>query len=188
MGGTGNDYLKAGAGNTVLYGSSLGNSELNESDTLVGGVGNVTMHGQGGNDTLIAGNATSLMYGGSGNDFLYGNANEWLWSESEAFLFGGTGNDTLFAKGGKNSFYGNEGNDRLSYEAWVSDVTLKVSGLRESGRTSGLKNHLVATDLEIFSMGSGNDIFYGTTMPTSSMATMVMILPTRWAATIPGGR
>ncbi len=147
FGQDGNDYLFAG-GNTMAYGNA-------GDDVLVGSSGLSSLFGDGDNDTFFAGSGITSMHGGSGHDEMTAHQTGF------SILQGDSGNDTFFAKGGTTAFWGGGGNDTLSYEAWVSDVTIKVNGNYESGKTYDTKNHLVNADIEIFKGGGGDDYFVG---------------------------
>ncbi len=178
-GGSGNDslkgdtqanYLKAGAGNDILYGSGGGN------DTLDGGTGTdtvtyenisqnlsidlsqtkVTIGSQ--TDTLISiENAT----GGSGNDSLKGDANV-------NSLTGGAGNDTLVGTlgGAGDSLDGGTGTNTADYSGFAAanaitvDLSTKVSGVSSltiggTSQTDALKSIANITG------GAGNDSIKG---------------------------
>ncbi len=155
IGGAGNDYLWSGGGTSVIYGHNVNSNLGSGNDTLVGGAGDVTMYGQGGNDLLFAGTGVTHAYGGNGNDVL------WADQYGQSYLHGDQGNDTFYAKAGYTAFYGGAGTDTVSYEDWVSDVTIHVNGQYQSGKTNGVKKHLINADLEVFKTGAGNDEFFG---------------------------
>ncbi len=98
-GGSGNNYLIAGAGPTTLYGGA-GN------DTLVGGSGPDALYGGAGNDILSAGTGPATLDGGAGNDQLTG-------GPGNDVLTGDDGDDTLIGGGGDDTMDGGAGNDIL---------------------------------------------------------------------------
>lgn len=83
--GDGNDYARAGAGNTRLYGGA-GN------DTLKLGSGNGIAFGDDGNDLLIAGSGTSVLKGNNGNDRMQAGLGS---PERRLFMDGGDGHDFM---------------------------------------------------------------------------------------------
>jgi serralysin len=92
IGGDGNDYIDAVAGNDTISGG-LG------SDRMLGGLGNDTISGSEGNDSLFGGTGNDMLNGGVGSDY----------------LVGGDGNDSLEGGAGLDTLDGGAGDDRLIY-------------------------------------------------------------------------
>jgi Ca2+-binding RTX toxin-like protein len=88
-GGSGNDFIYAGAGD----------------DNVDGGIGNDIVYGEGGNDAIA---------GGGGNDILNGDA-DWLAAGSHGndYIDGGDGDDIMLGLGGSDELFGGDGNDEL---------------------------------------------------------------------------
>jgi len=134
--GGGDDYIKGGSGDDVLYGGA-GN------DRLEGGEGDDILFGGSGNDTLEGGEGSDLLFGGDGNDRLEG-------GEGTDLLFGGAGNDRLEGGEGSDLLFGGAGNDRLE-GGEGSDVLFGGAGndVLEGGEGS---------DVFVFESGGGHDI------------------------------
>jgi Ca2+-binding RTX toxin-like protein len=98
-GGSGNDSIKAGGGNDLIYGGD-GNDEIETGDGV-----NVVYAG-GGNDKIKGGAGRDRVYAGEGNDELTGEGGDDL-------LFGGGGNDKLDGKDGNDVVSGGSGNDEI---------------------------------------------------------------------------
>lgn len=107
-GGSGNDTLYAGRGNSILNGGSGNDSLIGNigSDTLLGGDGNDWLYGFEGNDSLDGGTGHDNLFGGIGIDILKGR-------DGNDMLDGGTGNDSLYGGDGRDSLKGGDGNDYL---------------------------------------------------------------------------
>ncbi|MEJ2392691.1 MAG: LamG domain-containing protein [Gammaproteobacteria bacterium] len=89
-GGSGDDYLKAGRGPSVLLGGE-------GDDKLIGGGGDDVLEGGSGNDLLIGNCGNDLLSGGDGDDK----------------LIGGRGNDELSGDSGNDKLIGGSGHDHL---------------------------------------------------------------------------
>ena len=111
FGGTGNDYIDAGAGDDTIFGD-FGDFDLAHLNIPVTGynVGNklpvavlfprgveLLVENTGGNDTI---------FGGSGNDYILGEA-------GDDYIDGQSGNDSIFASFGDDVVHGGEGDDIL---------------------------------------------------------------------------
>jgi Ca2+-binding RTX toxin-like protein len=130
-GGPGDDYLKAGRGNTVLLGGA-GNDKLVGGwgdDVLRGGGGNDSLYGGWGDDQLFGGGGDDRLYGGSGNDILKGRSgNDYLNGGSgDDQLFGGAGDDRLYGGSGDDVLKGGSGDDYLS-GGWGDDQLFGGAG------------------------------------------------------------
>jgi len=110
-------WVKAGAGNDLVYGGSaydhifggLGNDRLyggSGIDFLRGSVGNDRLYGDDGNDTLYGSDGDDFIRGFAGNDRIYG-------EEGNDTLYGSEGNDFMRGDDGNDRLYGDEGNDTL---------------------------------------------------------------------------
>lgn len=125
-GGEGNDVLKGGAGNDVMfdyYGKTTlvggaGNDQLVAhglskdgktvyDNRIVGGDGNDYIEGGKGNDILMGGEGNDVIYGLSGDDSIYGGA-------GHDYLDGGKGNDKVDGGAGNDRLVGGEGEDDLN--------------------------------------------------------------------------
>ncbi len=95
----GDDVLKGGSGDDVLYGEA-------GSDLLRGGGGEDVLYGGTGSDTLKGEGGEDVLYGEAGSDLLRGGG-------GEDELHGGTGDDTLKGEGGDDVLFGEGGDDVL---------------------------------------------------------------------------
>jgi len=86
----GDDILKGGSGDDVLYGQA-------GSDSLRGGGGEDVLHGGTGGDTLKGEGDDDELYGGGGDDTLKGDG-------GDDVLYGGDGDDVLVGGGGEDTF------------------------------------------------------------------------------------
>ncbi|HKM62424.1 MAG TPA: type I secretion C-terminal target domain-containing protein [Acidisphaera sp.] len=109
VGGSGNDILGAGDGNTTVTGGS-GN------DLLLGGKGTDVLDGGSGNDILIAGSGHATLSGGTGTDYLVAGGG----ADS---LNAGTGEVTLVAGSGADTLTGGSGADRFVIQRASGAVT-----------------------------------------------------------------
>jgi len=134
--GGGDDYIKGGSGDDVLYGGA-GN------DRLEGGEGDDVLFGGSGNDRLEGGEGADVLFGGSGNDRLEG-------GEGSDVLFGDSGDDTLEGGEGSDLLFGGAGNDVLE-GGEGGDVLIGGAGndVLEGGE---------GNDVFVFEWGGGNDI------------------------------
>ncbi|RLJ41690.1 Ca2+-binding RTX toxin-like protein [Litoreibacter meonggei] len=122
----GNDTLRGGDGDDVIYGEG-GNDRLeggDGDDTLEGGDGNDVILGGAGNDTADGGAGNDEIWMGSGNDTVEGGAgNDWIHGQSgNDTLNGGAGDDMIFGEGGDDRIEGGEGNDALSGGTGDDDI------------------------------------------------------------------
>jgi Ca2+-binding RTX toxin-like protein len=180
MGGRGGDYLKAGGGQTELWGHGnwAGSADHDPAtddaaaDMLVSGKGYSIHYGQKGNDSHYTDtNAVSgydVMYGGEGNDTFYvsGHGNH-------AYAFGENGSDSFRpsqAATQGSSFYGGGGWDSTSYRNWTQAVYVRPDGATLSGLRSGARLNYLQADVEFvegteygdyFSGSEGANTFYG---------------------------
>ena len=93
----------------------IGNNNIDENETLVGGsaddtlvsgTGNDFLQGKNGDDDMSASDGNDILYGGGGNDTLYSD----LGNDA---LIGGTGDDSLNGGEGDDILQGKNGNDTL---------------------------------------------------------------------------
>ncbi|MFO0749352.1 MAG: calcium-binding protein [Myxococcota bacterium] len=115
----------------------------------------VTVFGGDGNDTLSGGTGADALYGGAGNDTLRG-AIDAAGDTASDTLDGGDGDDLLdagSASNGADSFVGGAGTDEVSYALRSSGITFALGSLVAAESDS------FATDIEVFTGGSGDDTF-----------------------------
>ncbi|MFC1515837.1 Ig-like domain-containing protein, partial [Thermodesulfobacteriota bacterium] len=132
-GGPGNDDLKAGSGDDVIYGGD-GDDKLyggRGDDLLDGGAGDDRLHGDGGNDKMIGGIGDDRLYGGHDDDLLNGN-------DGDDSLFGGCGDDVLKGDEGDDLLVGGRGNDVL--DGGPGDNTL-IDWLGKHSKSKGHHSH-----------------------------------------------
>lgn len=172
-GGGGNDTIFGLGGNDLLYGGT-GN------DLIFGGWGDDTLFGGAGNDTLDGGDGNDFMYGGDGDDRIIAGT----WNNQ---LFGGAGNDTFVAENGfgNNTITGGETSDTLGdmldASGLTTAATLTFTG-NEAGTLTNGGSFVTFTEIERFTLGSGND-----TVNASSTTTGVNIVTGAGADSITGG-
>jgi len=98
-GGAGSDDLSGGGGDDVLYGGA-------GSDDLSGDAGADVLYGEAGDDALAGGGGADVLYGGADNDVLTGGF-------GTDTLYGGEGDDALGGGGDADALYGGAGDDVL---------------------------------------------------------------------------
>lgn len=133
--GQGDDTFFGGAGNDEIWAGT-------DNDTLYGGTGNDTLQGQEGIDTLVGGDGNDLIDGGTGSDWIVMND--------------GFGTDTII--GGEDT--GPVDVDVVDAGTMTADTTLNFTG-DESGTLSDGANTATFSEVELFSLGSGNDTIVG---------------------------
>ena len=101
--GSGDDYVRAGSGETRVLGGSG-----NDCIWLGSGVGYA--QGDDGDDTLISGAGPSALYGNDGNDKIYAG---YCVNSPRTYMDGGRGDDKLYSKTGKTVMHGGQGNDLM---------------------------------------------------------------------------
>lgn len=101
--GDGNDFIKAGAGPTLVSGGK-------GDDYILMGDGNGRARGGDGADILVGGQGDVELHGGKGNDRLYAG---WSTQHKASYLYGGEGDDQLYAARGKSVLHGEQGKDTL---------------------------------------------------------------------------
>lgn len=116
-GGDGNDEIKGGGGNDLIYGGA-GNDDIDAgsgSDTVYADAGNDDVTGDAGNDTLYGGDGNDELEGDNGNDLLFGEAgnDELEGDDGNDILSGGSGNDELEGDTGFDFLIGGLGADLL---------------------------------------------------------------------------
>ncbi len=77
VGGTGNSTVMGGVGNSVNFGTSVGNPSVvggSGNTTVTGGGGNSVIYGSGSGDTtsVVGGSGNTTVVGGGGNSIIYG--------------------------------------------------------------------------------------------------------------------
>ena len=143
-GGTGNDYLDGADGDDLLVGDD-GNDTLlggnnGGADTLIGGVGN---------DYLSAGDGDDLLQGGSGDDQMIGAEGQDTFSLDDSF-----GMDTISGGSGGIDF------DQIDASNMTTAVNLTLT-VAEGGTLVSGADTASFDDIELFSLGSGNDTVTG---------------------------
>jgi Ca2+-binding RTX toxin-like protein len=161
-GSAGNDSLIGdtdGNNNDVIYGGTAGN------DIVRAGVGNDLVYGGSGtgsgNDILYGDNNNDTLYGGADNDRLYGGIDD-------DRLFGGVGNDRLDGGSGRDTLYGDAGVDTLVGGAGVdtadysgSTGAVNVNINDAAAETGGDAAGDVLTGIENLVGSGGNDTLTG---------------------------
>ena len=170
LGGAGNDTIDAGFGNDTVNGGEgddsilggAGNDILEEENTVVS---NDTMDGGEGNDTLYGGAGNDLLLGGVGDDLLRG-------GDGDDTLNGGTGADQMTGDSGDDTFvlegvFGADGitggetgevnGDWIDASAVTADTTLTFTS-DEAGTLSDGTSTATFSEIEMFVLGSGNDV------------------------------
>lgn len=110
----------------------------NDSETLIGTVGNDRIFGFDGQDTLSGDLGDDEIWGGTGHDRLYGEegddllhgeaGNDQLYGdEGNDQLFGETGDDLLFGGEGRDRLFGGAGNDKLTGGAGADIFGLAIA-------------------------------------------------------------
>jgi len=172
MGGRGADYLKAGGGQSNVYGHGdwsddpSGSHKLSTDDSaadnLVSGAGYSILHGQKGNDSFYttytgAGATTQydVMNGGDGNDNFY------TTGQRQAYAFGQNGNDTFYAGKQRTLFSGGAGSDTIDFANFGEGVYVRPDGVGYSGENVGSRKLIIQTDVEIAYGTNYNDYFSG---------------------------
>jgi Ca2+-binding RTX toxin-like protein len=141
-GDEGDDTLTSAQGDDLILGGS-------GDDSIDGQRGNDDLRGNDGNDTLLGGLGQDVLEGDAGNDLLDGEGGD----DDER---GGDGNDTLLASGGDDFLDGGDGIDVADYSNRDDAVILRP-GLDQASGSAGEDDRL-ATDIEIFLGGDGNDL------------------------------
>ena len=87
-----------------LTASTITASAITENQTLYGSSGITTLIGGLGNDIIFGDGLSTTLFGRDGNDQLFG-------ASTDDYIDGGTGNDIIFGNGGKNVLAGETGDD-----------------------------------------------------------------------------
>jgi len=103
FGGLGRDSLFGDGGDDILYGKDSLCGE-DDSNFMLGGVGNDVIFGALGSDELWGQDGNDTLHGGGGHDDLHG-------GEGNDTLYGGDGNDKLYGNDGNDVIHGNNGDD-----------------------------------------------------------------------------
>jgi Ca2+-binding RTX toxin-like protein len=180
MGGSGADYLKAGGGETRLWGHgdwagdpSGQHDPLTDdgaADTTISGRGYSIHHGQNGNDFLFTdtnvASGLDMLNGEEGNDTFYIRGHG-----ERAYVYGGFGNDTflpsqsatqpisIWAQGGTG--------DTLDFAGWTAAVHVDASGAALSGLRAGSRGLTINDGLDVVKGTAYNDYFYGSSVKDS---------------------
>ncbi len=148
FGGDGADTVDTGGASSVTVVG--GNDSADGADSILGGLGDEFMLGNGGADTLILGTGNNTAVGGFGNDavnpvasfspstnLVFGNeGNDTVLVSDGSTVFGGTGNDCILESnrsGAPVLLFGNEGSDTL-FAAAVSAGNQTFVGGNDFGR------------------------------------------------------
>ena len=183
------DQVGASTGNAEHWGIYLDNVSVVPvvDDTIYGGAGNDTIHGNSGNDVLYGGADNDILHGDEGNDILTGGT-------GTNTLYGGEGNDTFIGGAGEDTFYGGKTNDAtittdgidtVSYEKSNAGVTADLSDFRNNAGDAANDSYVSIENLigsshadkligdggnnqidggagtDIIKGGVGNDVLYG---------------------------
>lgn len=149
IGGLGRDALNGGDGDDVLLGgddflftSSLYDTPLDLSDTLVGGAGNDSISGGGGNDLAYGGTGNDTLSGGIGADTLIGQdgADTITGQALGDVLFGGAGDDFINGGFGYDRLNGGAGKDQFFHlgifdhgSDWIQDYRAAAGDVLQWG-------------------------------------------------------
>jgi Ca2+-binding RTX toxin-like protein len=166
----GNDTVKIGAWPTdyelrfptLIYGGdgndSIDASSSEYSDSIYGGVGYDTVHGDWGPDLIYGGTGTGdssdsvtgydLLYGGPDNDIMYGEGGfDTMYGDDGAdFLKGGDGNDFIHGGNGADGMHGNAGDDTLHAGELSGSADILNGG---SGTDCGYWDEIEDTDTDM---------------------------------------
>jgi Ca2+-binding RTX toxin-like protein len=131
-GGSGDDDLKGGGGDDLIYGEG-------GVDNIDGGEGNDVLWGGDGADNLQGGKGADVLMGGAGNDYMKGGSD--VVTEIDGTVVGGTdeGDDILVGGDGDDRLDGHKGRDLLIGGRGADDI----KGGTDGG-TDGPGNILVA--------------------------------------------
>ncbi|SMY07753.1 Hint domain-containing protein [Flavimaricola marinus] len=154
-GGTNDDSIYGGA-NADSIGGDDGNDLLDggdDSDAVYGGAGNDTIEGGRGDDTTFGGDGNDIINAGSGTDTHYGESGDDIFTLGNDL--GGFGADSIFG-GDTGETFG----DTLDTTALTSDLQIFLSG-PEMGSIAQGRSDLTFSDIEILSLGAGNDFVMG---------------------------
>ncbi|UTW56216.1 calcium-binding protein [Kordiimonas sp. SCSIO 12610] len=171
-GGAGNDLLVGdGASSTSLSGLGVGDTGLDDRDTIFGGDGDDTLLGGGFNDTsgdgsyddgeaVTTGTEANTLYAGTGADLVIG-------ASGNDTIGGGLGDDTLNGGDGDDTFYGGRGDGT---DTGFNDVinggdgndTIFSSGGRDLVNGGDGDDELFSGGaVDTVDGGAGNDTIYG---------------------------
>jgi Ca2+-binding RTX toxin-like protein len=144
-GGSGNDVLTAGGGDTVIY----------------GGTGNDILAGGPGDNVLIGGDGSDVIVGGAGRDLIVG-------GDDSDILSGGGGDDILI--GGWTIYDNNTSSNRAAIDAimavWTSSASFNARVNTLTGSGGLLKaNEAVFDDddCDLLVGGGGRDLLFADT-------------------------
>lgn len=147
--GTGdpNDFDNHAGANPA--GTTIDGDNANVNETIYGGAGNDTIHGNNGDDTI---------YGGSGNDVITGD-------NSTDTIYGGSGNDTITGGNANDQVYGGYGADTINADSGSDTIHyLSVLDTNDTinGFTSGFdKIDLSAIDADTATVANDAFLFGG---------------------------
>ena len=140
-------YLADGDDRATFVGNAVFNAQGGPgADTLIGGSGVSTLHGDGGDDTLTGGPAADHLEPGDGNDVV--NA--------------GGGDDLVVLETGASVVGGGDGSDTVWFLNWGQPVTASLDGLANDGAAG--EDHLLG-DIENLRGEDGDDTLIGNDGP-----------------------
>ncbi|WP_182868153.1 PKD domain-containing protein [Rhodopirellula sp. JC639] len=181
-GGTGDDQLSAGGGQTTFYGQA-GNDRLtggNDDDLLDGGDGDDVLIGDSGDDTLLGGagedyadgdRGRDQIQGGAGRDELHGgfdddeidgdgDDDQIFGDRGNDLLRGGDGNDKIEGGRGNDSVFGGQGDDELTGQEGSDEID---GGAGNDTINGGQRIDILrgGAGRDSISGGTGNDVIRG---------------------------
>ncbi|MDO5297730.1 MAG: M91 family zinc metallopeptidase [bacterium] len=177
-GGEGDDVLKGGAGNDVMYDyygktrmvGGAGDDQLvahglskdgkTVYDNIIsGGEGNDYIEGGAGNDLIHGGDGNDVIYGLSGDDTIYG-------GEGHDYIDGGKGNDSIDGGNGNDRLVGGEGDDNLLGGAG-DDLLIGAHGVDHMDGGSGADKLVGQKSIDDMLNGPGDEVEerYSVTLP-----------------------
>ena len=168
-GGSGDDVLKGGAGNDVMY-DYRGKTQMSGGDgndqlvahglsedgktyydnIIVGGGGNDYIEGGGGNDLIHGGDGNDVIYGLSGSDTIYG-------GEDDDYIDGGEDGDKIDGGVGNDRLVGGNGDDKL-LGSGGDDLLIGGRGKDEMDGGSGADKFIAQKALDEILNGTGDEI------------------------------
>ena len=151
--------------NVNIGGSRENSTDLDESDSLYGGLGNDTIYGEKGNDSIWGFGGSDRLHGGSGNDRLYGGdgADELYGGDGTDILMGGAGHDKLDGGSGNDVIFGDSGAQSLvegAVNAEVLEAYLRDFSEHEL-KSFAEENDDPSGGNDVFVANSGSDILFG---------------------------
>jgi Ca2+-binding RTX toxin-like protein len=153
-------YPVAAVRNIVVRGGA-GNDQITVNSSLPADIA-----GEDGNDVVFGGFGDDRIDGGAGDDTLGGRSGNDTVGGGAGFGFdvinGDDGDDVLLADGGADRYAGGAGRDHLTYAGRTAGVIVMPGTPGHSGDyTYGSEGDSVGIDIEVFTLGSGDDYFLG---------------------------